>query len=159
MTALHADVHCIEDHVLVPREGDVPVARRRIERRVLAIEGRVLIIERRVLVGLHDGRAERPAGPRGVARRTKPVVRACDAAAVEARVASAIGATKQTPLPVSRERTPTRSSCSLSRLTQQRPAVHASVVVLRVAVVEAAEGPLAEARGTIRNESPAGSGR
>ena len=105
VTALHVDVHCIEDHVLVPREGDVLVARRRIERRVLAIEGRVLIIERRVLVGLHDGRAERPAGPRGGTRGADSVVRARDAAAVEARVASAIGATKQTPLPVSRERT------------------------------------------------------
>jgi hypothetical protein len=122
VTALHADVHCIERRVLVPREGDVLVARRRIERRVLAIEARrrierrvlaierrVLAIERRVLVGLHDGRAERPAGPRGGARCTESVVRVCDGADDGATVASAVGATGQTPLPVSRERTPARS--------------------------------------------------
>ena len=97
-------VHCIQRRVLVPHEGDVVVARR-----VGRIEGRVLIIERRVLVGLREDRAERPAGPRGEARCTESVVRVCDAADDVARVASAVGATEHTPLPVSRERTPRRS--------------------------------------------------
>ena len=37
------------------------------------------------------------------------VVRVCDGADDVASVASAVGATEQTPLPVSRERTPRRS--------------------------------------------------
>jgi hypothetical protein len=70
-------------------------------------------IQRRVLVGLREDRAERPAGPRGEARCTESVVRACEPADDVARVASAVGAREQTPLPVSRERTPRWSSLML----------------------------------------------
>ena len=66
-------------------------------------------IQRRVLVGLLEDRAKGPAGPRGEARCTESVVRVCDGADDVASVASAVGATEQTPLPVSRERTPRRS--------------------------------------------------
>ena len=61
---------------------------------------------RRFVVVGAEVRAKGPAGPRGEARGAESVVRACDAAEIEARVASAVGATEQTPLPVSRERTP-----------------------------------------------------
>jgi hypothetical protein len=73
---------------------------------------RVLVVVERRARGLRDDHAERPAGSRGVVGDADPVVRACDAVAIEARVASAFGATEQTPLPVSRERTPRWSSCS-----------------------------------------------
>jgi hypothetical protein len=56
-----------------------------------------------------ERRAKGPAGPRGEARCAKLVVRACDVANAVASVASAIGATEQAPLPVSRERTTTWS--------------------------------------------------
>jgi hypothetical protein len=56
-----------------------------------------------------ERRAKGPAGPRGEARCAKLVVRACDAADAVASVASAIGATVQASLPVSRERTTTWS--------------------------------------------------
>jgi hypothetical protein len=138
-TARQDCVHCSERRVLVPHEGDVLVARRvgRTGRRVLALE-------RRVLLGLREDRAERPAGPRGEARCTESVVRVCDAAAVEARVASAVGATERTPLPVSRERTIRWSSLMLmcSALALERRVL----VGLREDRAKGPAGPRGEAR-------------